>query len=114
VNSVEVLKHVMVNYQESNFSFEEAKATLTFESKFLFVNEKREIVVFQVEKLCSKRNTDRGFEYDCVQVNIKKQRNTTSNERRSFAFLEEFYKSNILSDGDNSLDVDSWSLLIEV
>ena len=83
---------------------------------FLFVNYKKEIVVFEVEKLCSKRDKDKGFEFDCVQVDIRKhKRSTRYNERRSFAFLEEFYKSNILSDGDISLVVDnSWSLLIEL
>jgi hypothetical protein len=110
VNSNEVLKSVMVNYQESNLSFVQAKATLFIGSKFLFVNHKKEIVVFEVEKECSKRDKDKGFEFDCVQVNIKKQ--TTKYERRSFAFLEKFYKSNILSDGDISLVVGSWSLLI--
>ena len=102
----------MVNYQESNLSFVQAKAALFIGSKFLFVNHKKQIVVFEVEKECSKRDKDKGFEFDCVQVNIKKQTSTKYSERRSFAFLEEFYKSNILSDGDISLVVGSWSLLI--
>jgi hypothetical protein len=114
VNSNEVLKSVMVNYQESNLSFEKAKDTLIIGSKFLFVNHKKEIVVFEVEKECSKKDKDKGFAFVCVQVNNKKQWTTTYNERRSFAFLEELYKSNILSDENISLVVDSWSLLIEV
>jgi len=101
----------MVNYQESNLLFGQAKATLLIGSKFLFVNHKKEVVVFEVEKECSRRDKEKGFEFDCVQVSIKKY-NFNTNERRSFSFLEQFYKSSILSDGDTSLVDGSWSLLL--